>query len=103
VPYAGERAERSRRGAERIRSLTTLAAAAAREEEALERRTFDPRGLGRLAAGVLGGSFGAYAVMWSGVWGRWVWSPMVGLAIGMLWVRLLTGAGGGNGNDDSDT
>jgi len=29
VPYAGERAERSRRGAERIRSLTTLAAAAA--------------------------------------------------------------------------
>jgi hypothetical protein len=91
-----EHAEKSRRGAARIRSLTALAAAALREEAALDRRTFDPWGLARLTAGVFGGMCAAYFVLWSGVWGRWLWSLTIGLVVGFLTVEILAGARNGN-------
>ena len=88
---AAERAVQSQRGAARLRQLSDMAAAAEVKRAAMERRTFDPKGLVRLA--VVGGvAFAAaYSVMWSQVWGRWAFSPIVGFAVGIIGMNIITG------------
>ena len=48
---------------------------------------------GEAAEAVVGGvAFAAaYSVLWSQVWGRWAFSPIVGFAVGTIGMNIITG------------
>ena len=74
---ARERAEASRLGAERIRKITGYAQREEEKRRVLTRRTFDARGAARVSVAATASCATAYFVVWTGVWGAWVWAAGV--------------------------
>ena len=105
---ARERAEASRLGAERIRKITGYAQREEEKRRVLARRTFDARGAARVAVAATASCAAAYLVVWTGVWGRWVWAAGVFFATAIMALDRLVPREqvaeftGRNGDGDGD-
>jgi putative flippase GtrA len=66
-----------------------MAAAAEEKTEEMNKRTFDPKGLVRLAVVGSAATAAAYFVLWTQVWGRWAFSPIVACVVGALGMSFL--------------
>lgn len=104
---ARERAEASRLGAERIRKITGYAQREEEKRRVLTRRTFDARGAARVSVAATASCATAYFVVWTGVWGAWVWAAGVFFATAVFALDRLVPreqvaefAGNGDGEGD---
>ena len=89
---SSERAEQSQRGAARLRQLTDMACAAAEKQTEMEKRTFDPKGLVRLIVIFTAAFSAGYLVIWTEMWGRWVFSLIVGVFVANVGMSIITTA-----------